>query len=177
MGTLLRGLQSVLIALGIIAIIGTGIILYYNVVKPEDPQAQTAAVSTESTESTESSIESSTSETEPSAVPVDTRASGDSAAVFSVENGHEHTYTSTVLRPATCTEAGEVRYDCYCGDYYVDSIPALEHKPGDWVTVRAATTSQTGLRQKSCTVCGRVVQEETLPMLPSTTTTTNTSTT
>ena len=38
MGAILKGLQSVLIALGIIAVIGTGIIIYYNAVKPQDEE-------------------------------------------------------------------------------------------------------------------------------------------
>ena len=42
MGTLLKGVQSVLIALGIIAVIGTGVVVYYNTVKP--PEDETAAI-------------------------------------------------------------------------------------------------------------------------------------
>ena len=174
MGALLKGIQSVLIALGIIAVIGTGVIVYYNTVTPADEE--TAAVETPSgtdteteatAESTEDAIPETETEgediTEPTNIPLS--GNGTASSVFSAENGHEHTYTSTVLRPATCTEQGEARYECYCGDFYVDAIPALEHTKGEWITVRSATTTQTGLRQKSCTICGRTLEEETIPML------------
>ena len=49
MGTLLKGVQSVLIALGIIAVIGTGVVVYYNTVKP--PEDETAAIKSYSRQS------------------------------------------------------------------------------------------------------------------------------
>ena len=178
MGAILKGIQSVLIALGIIAVVGTGIILYYNAVKPDDEE--TAAVETqaetESQAETETETDAADNETGDEAEVLDASLTGDTASsVFSAENGHEHTYTTTVLKPATCTETGQVEYRCYCGDYYVDSIKALDHTPGDWITVRSATTTQTGLRQKSCKICGRVLQEESVPMLKASDTATNSS--
>ncbi len=168
MGNIVRGLLSVLVALGIIAIVGTGVILYYNTVKPED---ETTAIETAASNETISvdvlTADADTAGTDDqlSAETVDPNQTADK--IFSIENGHQHTYTATILKPATCTENGEVRYDCYCGDYYMDSIPSLEHKPGDWVTVRVATTTQTGLKQQCCSVCGRVLKEEVIPMLTS----------
>lgn len=164
MGAILKGIQSVLIALGIIAVVGTCVILYYNTVKPEGEEA--AAVETQA-QTEMPSAETQPETTEETETTEDTNQSSDdtSSSVFSPENGHEHTYTETVLRPSTCMEPGEIKYTCYCGDSYVDSIPVLDHTPGQWVTVRAATATQTGLRQKSCNVCGRVIEEETLPML------------
>lgn len=188
MGAILKGLQSVLIALGIIAVVGTGIIIYYNAVKPQDEEVAVAEQTDTGTDTgtddtyteteTETETESETEGTE-STENTDSYITGDTpSSVFSAENGHEHTYTSTVLKPATCTETGEVRYTCYCGDFYVDAIPALDHTPGNWVTVRTATNSQTGLRQRSCTTCGRVLEEETIPMLtPATPVNTSTSNT
>jgi len=171
MGAILKGLQSVLIALGIIAVTATGIIIYYNTINPQDEEAIVAQQPDAGQDPdeinviTETETEEGTEETE-GTEEGDPYISGDTAAsVFSVENGHEHTYTSTVLRPATCTEAGEIKYTCFCGDFYVDAISPLDHTPGNWVTVRTATSSQTGLRQKSCTICGRVLEEETIPML------------
>lgn len=179
MGAILKGIQSVLIALGIIAVVGTGIILYYNAVKPDDEEAATETqAETEAQEETEAQTETETETdgADDEADAPDTSPTGDSASsVFSVENGHEHTYTATVLKPATCTEAGQVEYRCYCGDYYVDPIKALDHTPGDWITVRSATTTQTGLRQKSCKICGRVLQEESIPMLKASDTATDSS--
>lgn len=173
MGTILRGLQSVLIALGIIAIVSTGVILYYNTVKPDEEETVAAAetetadseiLSNEQTETendteTEAETEAQTGETE--------TADNAAGSQISYIEGHEHTYKSSVIKPSTCTEPGEVKYTCYCGDTYVDAIKVKDHTPGQWITVRAATDSQTGLRQKSCTVCGKVLEEETVPMLSS----------
>lgn len=174
MGAILKGIQSVLIALGIIAVVGTGIILYYNAVKPDDEETAAVETQAETESQTETGTEADGTDDETD-VP-DASLTGDTASsVFSAENGHEHTYTTTVLKPATCTETGQVEYRCYCGDYYVDSIKALDHTPGDWITVRSATTTQTGLRQKSCKICGRVLQEESIPMLKASDTGTNSS--
>ena len=40
---------------------------------------------------------------------------------------HEHTYSSTVTKQATCTEDGVMTYCCDCGDAYNETIPALGH--------------------------------------------------
>lgn len=173
MGAILKGIQSVLIALGIIAVIGTGVILYYNMVKPEEEQTASAEAQVPTEPGMETAdnaaeteeTETETAETEESAADPGLSSGDASASGISPESGHEHTYTDTVLRPATCTQTGEMKHTCYCGDSYVDAIPVLEHTPGQWITVRSATATQTGLRQKSCTTCGRVIEEETLPML------------
>ena len=168
MGTILKGIQSVLIALGIIAIVTTGVILYYNNVKPEEEET-TVAVAEADAESEEASDETEASDIENDA-EADADDSGESSSdsngtqVVYIE-GHEHTYKSNVIKPSTCTEPGEVKYTCYCGDTYVDAIKVKDHTPGQWITMRAATDSQTGLKQKSCIVCGKVLEEETIPML------------
>lgn len=172
MGTILKGIQSVLIALGIIAVIGTGVVLYYNKIKPESEEA--AVASTEATEAqqaleTEESTPPDSLEADNSAASAETESSEDRP--LSYIEGHEHTYKSTVIKPSTCTEPGEVKYTCYCGDTYVDAIKVKDHTKGQWVTMRAATATQTGLRQKSCTVCGKVLEEDTVPMLAAATTT------
>lgn len=178
MGAILKGIQSVLIALGIIAVIGTGVILYYNTVKPEEEQtasAEAQAQTESGTEPSESAAETAETETETETADETASAAGGTDDPASSGSGHEHTYTDTVLRPATCTQTGEMKHTCYCGDSYVDAIPVLDHTPGQWITVRSATTTQTGLRQRSCTTCGRVLEEETLPMLAApVTTSTNT---
>ena len=60
MGTLLKGVQSVLIALGIIAVIGTGVVVYYNTVKP--PEDETAAIETQSGKEKETEAETDSSD-------------------------------------------------------------------------------------------------------------------
>lgn len=55
MGTIIKGLQSVIIALGIIAVVGTGAVLYYNVVNPpsNNPAQEEAAADTAAPEGSE----------------------------------------------------------------------------------------------------------------------------
>lgn len=56
----------------------------------------------------------------------------------------------------TCTKCGVVK---------TEVIPAKgAHTWGEWETVKEATTTETGLRQRVCSVCGAVEQEE-IPML------------
>ena len=40
---------------------------------------------------------------------------------------HVHSYTETVMKEPTCTEAGEKTYTCECGDSYTEVIPATGH--------------------------------------------------
>ena len=109
MGTLLKGVQSVLIALGIIAVIGTGVVVYYNTVKP--PEDETAAIETQSGTETETAAETDSSDaagtgnetetdgvTDPTMVPVSN--GGTASDTFTPENGHEHTYTNTNVTAA-----------------------------------------------------------------------------
>lgn len=44
----------------------------------------------------------------------------------------------------------------------IQTAEALGHTSSDWVTVTEATAITTGLRQKTCTVCGRVLETETI---------------
>lgn len=46
-------------------------------------------------------------------------------------NYHTHSYTETVTKEPTCTEAGEKTYTCECGDSYTEEIPAKGHHYGE----------------------------------------------
>ena len=77
---------------------------------------------------------------------------------------HTHSYTS-VVTPPTCTEKGYTTYTCECGDTYRDNeTPAVGHSYGGWTVVREATETHTGLRERSCGVCGNT-QSEIIPKL------------
>lgn len=41
---------------------------------------------------------------------------------------HDHSYTPSVTKPATCTEDGEMTFTCSCGRSYTEVIPATGHK-------------------------------------------------
>ncbi len=55
-----------------------------------------------------------------------------------VTETHEHSYTSSVTKEATCTEAGVMTYTCECGDSYTEEIAIVDHSYEDGV----------------CSVCG-----------------------
>lgn len=40
---------------------------------------------------------------------------------------HKHNYVTTITKEPTCTEAGEKKYTCTCGDSYTEEIPAKGH--------------------------------------------------
>ena len=64
-----------------------------------------------------------------------------------------HTYVKVSETPATCTEAGVIKYMCSgCKQSYDVLIPATAHDFQSEVV--AATCSQSGYTQYTCTVCG-----------------------
>ena len=78
---------------------------------------------------------------------------------------HTHSYTAEVIAP-DCTEQGYTAYRCIlCDDGYADSyVDATGHTWGGWIVVEPPTNSQTGIQERTCTVCGEREQEE-LPKL------------
>ncbi len=76
------------------------------------------------------------------------------------KKGHQDVHVDTI--PATCTEPGLRTYECLiCGVPLPDvEIPATGHKAGKWKVVKNATTLATGLREKHCTVCGELLEQE-----------------
>lgn len=144
MNGILKSIQSILVALIILALIGTGLILWYN--------RNTAEGETEP-----AAVEETMEETqEDTSLPAQTEESQSE----DVSIRHVHSYVSSVVQKPTCVKTGLMRYSCTCGDFYTDSIAALDHKEGDWKVVREATTKKDGLRQKRCTRCDALLKEE-----------------
>lgn len=83
-----------------------------------------------------------------------------------IEKTAEHSYSSVVTDP-TCTEQGYTTYTCACGDSYkADYVTENGHTDGEWTVTKPATTTATGTKTQSCSVCGEVIRTETIPMLP-----------
>ena len=89
----------------------------------------------------------------------------------SAANGNEkhvHQYSSVVERQPSCVLAGLRRYTCSCGSFYTEPISAMGHVATDWTTVEAATTTAMGREQRTCTVCGVVLDSRAVnPITPS----------
>ena len=92
-------------------------------------------------------------------------------------NTHKHTVgplqeENKVL--ATCTEDGHVDQVFYCSDCNKElgrrTIPiyAIGHTEGEWVIVKKATESETGLKEQRCTICNELLKSEVIEKLPNT---------
>lgn len=68
---------------------------------------------------------------------------------------HSHSYSSKTVK-ATCTSGGYTVHTCSCGASYTDSYTdATGHRWSDWETVKKATTSSEGRKQRTCSSCGK----------------------
>ena len=77
----------------------------------------------------------------------DALGNSSSAAAPAVELGkkHQHVYTSSIKKPATCTEHGIRLYTCKDNDdSYEEEIPATGHQHTELRNVKAATCAQEG---------------------------------
>ena len=82
-------------------------------------------------------------------------------ASVGLEQLHTHEYTKeTVTKKATCTEKGEKKIVCECGDFITEAIAATGHKEVKDKAV-AATCTNTGKTEGShCSVCGEVLKAQ-----------------
>lgn len=76
-------------------------------------------------------------------------------------DGHTHTYSASVLRPATCSEPGERKMTCTCGDSYTEEIPLAAHSFAEVERIEPTCEKEGQLRLR-CSVCG-AESEETIP--------------
>ncbi len=75
----------------------------------------------------------------------------------------EHELQEKVTKAPTCVDAGVRTITCSkCGYAETKEIPATGHTPGDWKTVSPATTEAPEKQQRTCTVCGTVIEERTV---------------
>lgn len=78
-----------------------------------------------------------------------------SSSSSSSKPSHSHSYSSKTVK-ATCTSGGYTVHTCSCGASYTDSYTdATGHRWSDWKTVKKATTSSEGKKQRTCSSCGK----------------------
>lgn len=77
-----------------------------------------------------------------------------------------HNYVDVDAAAATCTEAGHTagKKCTVCGDNNLESISALGHNYGDWGVTTEATTIETGLKKRTCSVC-QAEETEVIPVI------------
>ena len=78
-----------------------------------------------------------------------------------------HSYEDSVTAP-TCNAGGYTTHTCACGDTYTDAYVDADdnaHIAGEWVTTKEPTYIEVGTKTKSCTVCGKILETEEIPVL------------
>ncbi len=92
-----------------------------------------------------------TSKSEGTAVITATSEDGGLKATCNV-TVHNHSYTATVEKAATCSQEGIRRYTCKCGDTYTEPIGKTSHKYVGKITTPAGCTTS-GVKTFTCSVC------------------------
>ena len=89
----------------------------------------------------------------------------DYSEVLRPEQCENPRYVDTVT-PPSCNKWGHTEHQCQdCGYHWSDSYTPPAHTEGEWEIVREASTAVEGLRQKHCTVCGELLDEERIPVM------------
>ena len=104
---------------------------------------------------TSKSSNTSTNSSSNSKVPSNDSSSKPSSGSSSSTPSHSHSYSSKTVK-ATCTSGGYTVHTCSCGASYTDSYTdATGLRWSDWKTVKKATTSSEGRKQRTCSSCGK----------------------
>lgn len=67
--------------------------------------------------------------------------------------GHTHSYTSTVTTQPTCTAQGVRTFSCSCGASYTEAIAATGHNWDGGTVVKDAGCNTDGVKRFTCTKC------------------------
>lgn len=120
---------------------------------------QTSSKPAEASKSSNTSTNSSSNSKVPSNDSSSKPSSGGSRSSLSSSSSstpsHSHSYSSKTVK-ATCTSGGYTVHTCSCGASYTDNYTdATGHRWSDWKTVKKATTSSEGRKQRTCSSCGK----------------------
>lgn len=120
---------------------------------------QTSSKPAEASKSSNTSTNSSSNSKAPSNDSSSKPSSGGSSSSLSSSSSstpsHSHSYSSKTVK-ATCTSDGYTVHTCSCGTSYTDNYTdATGHRWSDWKTVKKATTSSEGKKQRTCSSCGK----------------------
>lgn len=100
-----------------------------------------------------------------SSAPFAAGSSKTSTAASSV--AHIHNWNRKTVA-ATCTEQGYTLKSCACGKSEKENyVKALGHSWSAWATVKAATSTETGRQERTCSRC-KITESQTLNKLPAT---------
>ncbi len=69
---------------------------------------------------------------------------------------HTHLYSEEIIKEATCTESGEKRFTCECGDTFIGTIKPLGHSFTNYKYNNDATTERDGTETAKCDRCTEI---------------------
>lgn len=127
--------------------------------QPDEKEDATTTEKADTTEKQEQTTEKATSnKTENEKPSKDTESSDqpteDKTPADNTQAAHNHSYTSKIIKEATCTVNGVRTYTCDCGDSYTEDLSKVDHTSSDWTITKAATCTKEGTKIKTCTTCG-----------------------
>ena len=80
------------------------------------------------------------------------------------KTNHEYNESYKVVKDATCTEKGTIRYYCVCGKAKDEEIPLTEHEAVIDEAVAATCTKEGKTQGSHCEICDTVIKpQETVP--------------
>lgn len=170
MGGLMKALTGILGLLAVLACIATIAIIGYSFANSDSSNNKTAKELTPKDveivldQNSNANINLSQGSV-PTATPDPNLATD--AKALKAPNGHVHDYKEEVIKKATCLEAGQIKFTCSCGDYYVVDKMSTGHVPDDWEVVKEATQTEDGKKVRKCIYCDEIVASEIIPSLDS----------
>lgn len=80
------------------------------------------------------------------------------------KTNHEYNASYKVIKDATCTEKGTIRYYCVCGKTKDEELPLAEHEEVIDKAVAATCTKEGKTQGSHCDICNKVIiPQETVP--------------
>lgn len=80
------------------------------------------------------------------------------------KTNHEYNASYKVIKDATCTEKGTIRYYCICGKTKDEELPLAEHEAVVDKAVAATCTKEGKTQGSHCDICNKVIiPQETVP--------------
>ena len=80
------------------------------------------------------------------------------------KTNHEYNASYKVIKDATCTEKGTIRYYCICGKTKDEELPLAEHEAVIDKAVAATCTKEGKTQGSHCDICNKVIiPQETVP--------------
>lgn len=167
MGTLGKAVTAILGVIAALACLATIAVLGYSFLGNKDEGTKKAASTPENAIEMTRDEALALAEAQmpyPTTSPVlDTSNSSSNISPKALPLDHIHDYKPTVIKKATCMEAGLIKYECVCGDYYMVDQLATGHVPDEWVIVQQPTDTMDGKKVRKCIYCDEVVQSEIIP--------------